>query len=261
MFKESMSFRLIQKQHIVAVYGQCKPERFFHEIVLSYITWSTSGMIIAYVVRDMVNPLSVYYISCFTTISIMILWACTLNKDSICLWIDVTAFFCNTKTKIRSSQCSLLSFGIVFFTFYIINFAFVIYNAFTPYNTVDLYTISDNSKLITACLSTLVVLNIQKIFDFYPEERRQSPWEIFVFVLLCVINTCLGASNFNQCTLFLSPWFDSLVFPVSGFIPIDSANLCLATNETLTKMTIMNMTTVHNMTFSSGDMVTQPLIP
>ncbi len=260
LLKESKSFRFIPNQHIVAVYGQRKHERFFHEIVLSYITWSVGGAIIAYAIRDMASPISVFYISCFTAICIVILWACTLDRDSICLWIDVTTVFCNMKRIVRSSPCSLLLLSFVSFTCYVINFACVIYKAFTPYNTIDLYTISDNSnKLITACLSTLVVLNIQRIFDLYPEERRHPRWEMFVFVLLYVINTCLGVSNFNQCTL-LYAWSGSLVFPVSGFMPVDLANLCPATNETVTSMTIMNMTTVHNMTFS-GDMVTQPLMP
>ncbi len=236
------SFRFMPHQDIVAVYGQWKPQRFFHEILLSCITWSTSGMIIAYFVRHMASPTTMFYTSCFTAIIIIFIWVSTLDADSICLWIDLFSFFKNIKAKICSSPCFVSFAIIVLFCCYFVIFGAVMMEVFKLKNVSDDYTISDkNNELITVCLSTLVVLNIQRIFDFYPEEKRRPHWEMFIFIILYLINSGLGASNFRQCSG--NPWVDSLIFPLSGFIPIDMPNVCQAAkvNQPLTKMMISNI--------------------
>ena len=244
---ESISnFKFIPLHQITVVYGQYKPLRLGHEILLSYITWSVTGMILAYVIRSTLNPIWISYTSCFTAIGIIVVWACTLDHDSIssikCSWTGDSDGPTDTK-----ASCCKAFYTIGFNSFHML-FSCILFFFHSQSEKLWGHITFDDSELIMACISTLVILNMQRIFGLYTEDRRRPRWELFVFILLCVLNAYMVISNPSKSTF--TRWFfycSKLFFPMSGFAPIDF-NAGVYYYHTSTTMNMTNTITASNVT-------------
>ena len=236
--ENTSTFRFLTKRQITAVYGMYRPKRFFYEIELSFINWSVLGMMAAFCVRLKANPstTSVFYISCFTTVINMIVWASTLDQDSCqCITYKVQ---CQRKTCCCFCRglCATIATIVCIFPFIIISgvicFALLTESSLPKEPLPSI--MYENNDLVIACISTLVILNVVRICNFCPEENRRPVREYLSFFMLHVINTCVLHYRLSKCdfktdfeTSFdqvvhnvIKVWYQ-IFFPFNGYSPYD----------------------------------------
>ena len=231
---ENIPTLLVTRQQLTAVYGMYRPQMFWSEIFLSFITWSVSGVMIACLVRlcfDL-NSTSEFYISLCTDIVIVCVWLSTLDQDSLDICQHLTSTF--KSGKIALCTCSdTCRIKWLLIAMYIVGNYCILHSLIIDYSLdgSNPYVIRDDTDLLTACICTLVILNIQSIFYFRAEEKRSRGWELLTFLLLYMINAgILGYRSLkcSQCVLNAGEVTDQInniifqaLFPFKGYSPYD----------------------------------------
>ncbi len=221
----------VTKQQITAVYGMYRPQRFFHEKILSFINWSVCGVMTACFVQlnfDL-NSTSVFYISLFTAIAIVFVWFSTLDRDSpdfyqqlISLFLLISKFCSIDKILVLLGSIAGAIGLIVIYVLLILHYE-------------HHFVIRENTDLLKDCICTLVILNIQRIFYFNAEGKRQFIVEVYVVVGVYILNMIImyirlsdkcnykrlseGDDVFGLTLFQASKFFSRFLFPMNGYSP------------------------------------------
>ncbi len=176
----------VTQRDIVTVYGKYRPHCSALETFVNYMTWSYTGILMAYIIMYIweLNATTIRQLSVLSQIAIITMWLMTFNEKSFYSCRDVKML-----SKALLSWIILSTPALIFIpVFFLVVWFSVLNHVDELVIVIDLIACSSlppgPSELVTSCLVTLFIINLYRIFNFLPEEKRSWYQEYFTCTLM-----------------------------------------------------------------------------
>ncbi len=225
------TFWFVTQRDIVTVYGKYRPHCSTLETVVSYLTWSYTGILMAYIIMYVweLNATTIIQLSVLTQIAIITIWLMTLNEKSFYMLRDIQMLF---KALLSWNIPVLIILAVFACIWPIWPNKHVDNSWFNKHvdNNYDLIACSSlpsgPPELVTSCLVTLTLFILYRTFSFLSEEKRSIIWEECISLLMLIIVSFVLAYRWSRDFNAEFGWNMAIRLFLILFNPLSPYELC-----------------------------------